>query len=74
MYIMYINASSTTTSYTHVSLYMVWRIHPPPPLTRILYHIDTRTTLPWHEDSPFKAYRPRQYKNIIIQKTILFIL
>ena len=31
MYIMYINASSNTTSYTHVSLYMVWRIQPPPP-------------------------------------------
>ena len=25
---MYANASTNTTSYTHVSLYVVWRVHP----------------------------------------------
>ena len=30
MYIMYANASNNTPSYTHVSSYVVWRVHPPP--------------------------------------------
>ena len=29
MFIMYANASNITQSYTHVSSYMIWRIHPP---------------------------------------------
>ena len=29
MYIMYANASNDTPSYTQVSLYVVWRVHPP---------------------------------------------
>ena len=28
MYTMYANASNNTTSYTHVDLYMIWRVHP----------------------------------------------
>ena len=28
MYTMYTNTSNNTPSYTHVSLYVVWRVHP----------------------------------------------
>ena len=28
MYIIYANASKITLSYTHVSLYVVWKVHP----------------------------------------------
>ena len=28
MYIVYANISSSTPSYTHVSSYMLWRVHP----------------------------------------------
>jgi len=31
MYIVYINASNNTPSYTYVSLYVVWRVPLPPP-------------------------------------------
>ena len=37
MYIMYINASNNTPSYTHVSSYKVWRVHPPPPQREYVY-------------------------------------
>ena len=28
MYIMYVNASNNTHAYSHVSLYVVWKVHP----------------------------------------------
>ena len=28
MYTMYINASNNTPSYTHISSYIIWRVHP----------------------------------------------
>ena len=28
MYIMYARASNTNSSYIHISLYVVWRVHP----------------------------------------------
>ena len=28
MYVVYTNASNSTSSYTHINLYMVWKVHP----------------------------------------------
>ena len=40
MYVMYVGASNDTPSYTHISLYVVWRVHPPG-LLHIHVHVPT---------------------------------